>query len=415
MIVRRFMQWAVTASAAERASGAAKLAQAYLYSDLDDAERDEAEVALTALLDDASPHVRRALAEVLGVSAGAPHAIVVALANDQSDISSIVLRHSPLLSDSELIDCVAIGDAFAQASIALRPVVAAPLAAALAEVGRCEALIALAVNPYAEIPEFSARRMVARFGHDAELRESLLSRADLTPATRSDLVAATAKALGDLVGARGWLSHERMNRILRESCDKAHLIIAADTELRDGFQAARALTTHLRQSGQLTSSLIMRALLSGNRPLFEAAMVELGGLPERKALGLLRQKRGDGFAALYRAANMPPALLPAFQAAVAAMAEMPSGTASARLSRLAIERVLAACESINAGELNALLALLRRFEAEAAREDARAAVEELRAPPVELLPSFDPYAPPPVSPRRIIEIDLVKFEADLAA
>ena len=414
MIVRRFMQWAATAPAAERASGAAALAQAYLYSDLDETERDEAEVALTALLDDVSPQVRRALAEALGASAGAPHAIIVALANDQSDISATVLRHSPLLSDSELIDCAAIGDAFAQASIALRPVVSAPVAAALAEVGRCEALIALAVNPHAEIPEFSARRMVARFGHDAELRESLLSRPDLTPATRSDLVAATAKALSGLVDARGWLSDARMKRILRESADRAHLIIAADIDLRDGFAAARALAAHLRTSGQLTPSLVLRAILSGNRPLFEAAMVELSGLPERKALGLVRQRGGNGFAALYRAANMPQALLPAFQAGVDAMADMP-GAASARLSRAAIQRVLAACEAINEGELNALLALLRRFDAEAAREDAREAAANMRAPDVQLLPSFDPYIPPPVSARRLIEIDLVKFEADLAA
>ena len=232
--------------------------------------------------------------------------------------------------------------------------------------------------------------------------------------TRSDLVAATAKALSGLVASRGWLSAERMTRILRESADRAHLIIAADIDHGDGFAAARALAAHLRTSGQLTPSLVLRAILSGNRPLFEAAMVELSGLHERKALGLARQRGGNGFAALYRAANMPLALLPAFQAGVEAMAEMP-GAPSARLSRAAIHRVLAACEAINEGELNALLALLRRFEAEAARENAREAAVAMRAPDVQLLPSFDPYSPPPVSARRIIEIDLVKFEADLAA
>ena len=412
MIVRRFLAWAATASAAQRAQGAAALANAYLYSELSDDDHDAADVALTALLDDPSPKVRKALAAVLGPSAGAPHSVIVALANDQSDVSAAVLRYSPLLSDSELIDCAAIGDVFAQASIALRPMVAPPVAAALAEVGYREALVVLAVNGGAHIPEFSARRMVARFGDDAELREALLSRPNLSAAVRSDLVAAAARALSAFVGERGWLSAERMTRIVRESSDRAHLIIAADAELGLGEQTGlEQLVSHLRASGQLTPSLILRAILSGNRPLFEAALVELSGLPMRKALGLSRGPR-EGFATLYRAAKMPTALLPAFAAAVAAA---PAPGAPARLSRLAVERVLQACEAINAGELNALLALLRRFEAEAAREDARDVLDELRAPEVQLLPSFDPYAPPPTRLARPIEIDLARFEADLAA
>ena len=411
MIVRRFLVWAATATAAQRAQGAAALANAYLYSDLSDDDHDAADVALTALLDDPSPKVRKALASVLGPSAGAPHSVIVALANDQSDVSAAVLRYSPLLSDSELIDCAAIGDVFAQASIALRPLVAPPVAAALAEVGCREALVVLAVNGGAQIPEFSARRMIARFGDDAELREALLSRPNLSAAVRSDLVAAAARALSAFVGERGWLSSERMTRIVRESSDRAHLIIAADAQTEGRQTGIEQLVSHLRASGQLTPSLILRAILSGNRPLFEAALVELSGLPIRKALALSRGPR-EGFATLYRAAKMPPALLPAFTAAVAAM---PAPGAPARLSRLAIERVLQACEAINAGELNALLALLRRFEAEAAREDARDVLDELRAPPVQLLPSFDPYAPPPSRLARPIEIDLARFEADLAA
>ncbi len=67
--------------------------------------------------------MRRALAEAFASAPDAPHHIVLGLADDQSDISSIVLGRSPVLSDSDLIDCAAIGDAIAQSAIALRPVV----------------------------------------------------------------------------------------------------------------------------------------------------------------------------------------------------------------------------------------------------------------------------------------------------
>jgi hypothetical protein len=43
-----------------------------------------------------------------------------------------------------------------------------------------------------------------------------------------------------------------------------------------------------------------------------------------------------------------------------------------------IERVLTACEDMDEGEVTSLLALLRRFEAEALREEARVLALDLR-------------------------------------
>jgi hypothetical protein len=44
-----------------------------------------------------------------------------------------------------------------------------------------------------------------------------------------------------------------------------------------------------------------------------------------------------------------------------------------------VERVLARCEHADVGDIEPLLILLRRYAAEAAREDARAYCEELIA------------------------------------
>ena len=176
MVVQKFLDWAKIASPVGRAEGAGLLAHAFLYGDLTEAECDEARLVLTALLDDPSPLVRRAQAENFASAANVPHYMVLTLAGDHPDIAAIVLARSPLLSDAELVDCAATADAFAQSAIALRPSVSAPVAAALAEVGACEALISLAVNPGAELLEFSIRRMIERHGHDAGLRAALLAR-----------------------------------------------------------------------------------------------------------------------------------------------------------------------------------------------------------------------------------------------
>ena len=399
MIVQRFLDWSRTASAAARADGVSALARAYLYTSFSPDDKAAAETALTMQLDDPSPLVRRALAESFASASEAPRHIVLALASDQSDIATLVLARSPLLSDGDLVDCAAIGDAFAQAAIALRPRLSAGVAAALAEVGTREAVISLIVNAGADLGERAMRRIVQRFGSDGEAREALLSRANLPASLRSELVMATAAALSLFVTNCDWLSPERATRVTREASDKAQVIIAAGAP---DVSFAR----HLRQSGQLTAGLVLRALLSGNTSLFEGALCELAGLPLSRVAGLARDWRSAGFAALYAKAGLPPSLLPAFRAALAAMQEL--GVArdagqSAKLSRKMIERVLTSCASIKGGELDKVMALLRRFESEAAREDAREAARIRHEIPVS-------FAPPP---GELIRIDMQALEAEL--
>jgi hypothetical protein len=150
----------------------------------------------------------------------------------------------------------------------------------------------------------------------------------------------------------------------------------------------RALVAHLRGRGRLTPSLVLRAVLSNNGALLEAALCELSGVEPAKVAGFVRDFRGPGFAALYARAKMPANLLPAFRAALDAQrASGLDAGGSARLSLAMVQKALAACGELNGGELDRLLALLRRFEAEALREDARdAAAALLRdvAPPIDM-------------------------------
>lgn len=121
MILRQFLPWAQTASVTKRAQAAEALARSWRASGLADNARRDAERAIMALLDDPAPLVRRRLAEYFAAQTHAPKALITALACDQSDIAAPVLAHSPLLSDAELIDIAATGDAIAQESIAQRP------------------------------------------------------------------------------------------------------------------------------------------------------------------------------------------------------------------------------------------------------------------------------------------------------
>src|ERR1700751_3241751 len=341
MIVRQFISWVRTASAGERAEATRALARAWLISDLSEDDRAAAEGALLMLLDDTSPLVRQAMAERFARSTGgpganlqaaspaaaegallmllddtsplvrqamaevfarsteAPAAIVQALSLDQPSVALPVLEHSPLLIDADLVDIVATGDGEMQCAIARRIGLTASVCAAIAEVGSAAAALELIENAYAELPPFSWDRIVERHGHLAAIREAMLVLEDLPAATRAALVAKLSETLAPFVVARNWLSGDRAGRLASEARDRSTLTIAARSRGED----VQGLVNHLRETGQLTAGLVLRALLSGNLELFEAGLADRAELPLARVSLLLHERRGASLEALLRRAG----------------------------------------------------------------------------------------------------------------
>jgi len=378
MIVRQFLHWLRTAPSGDRAEATSALARAFLYSDLSENDRAAAEGAMIMLLDDPSPLVRRALAEVFAGCEDAPATVVHALANDQPDVAAPILQRSPLLLDSDLVEAIASGEAERQIAIATRAKLPCSVSAAIAEVGCAEACLLLLENEDAETVAFSLDRIVQRFGHLAAIRAAILSRDDLPAPTRQALVFKLSETLADFVTARGWLGEDRACRITREACEKATIALAAESHEGE----VRPLIRHLRESGQLNAGLILRSLLSGNVELFEEALADLAQVPLTRVVGIVHDRRGAGFRALYDKAGLPASTFPAFREALEAMREegfmFEPGNAS-RLKRRIIERTLTRCESEAPDEIEPLVTLLRRYAAEAAREEARLFCDELVA------------------------------------
>ncbi|WP_237479533.1 DUF2336 domain-containing protein [Lichenibacterium dinghuense] len=398
MLSRQFLSWAERAPAGDRAEAAGNLARACLYAELDPIERGEMERTLTCLLDDASPLVRRALAEALAGAAEAPHHLVATLANDQADIAAPVLARSPLLTDAELIDAAALGEGPAQCAIASRPNLSAAVAGALAEVGSLDAVLVLCRNPAAALADISIRRILERFGRDGDVREALGARADLGPALRHDLVVATADALRDFVTGCGWMAPERARRVAADEADRAAVGIAGRHV--EGDLGRLRFAGALRRAGRLTPALIIRALLSGDLGLFEACLAELAGQPLSRVSGLVRRHDGLAFAALVRSAGLPDGLLPVLRTALEARrpaeAEVP-----AMLRRDVVARVLARCSLDADLSVAGLTALLRRFESEAARAEGRASAPAPRAGADRRIePSFG------AAPEPVIDLDV---------
>jgi uncharacterized protein (DUF2336 family) len=382
MVFEQFIRWLSIAESAHRVEAAFLLSVAYLDEAVRPDEREGIEAAMTVLLEDPDPEVRDALAQSLAMQARAPRHIVLGLANDLPNIAATVVARSPVLIDAELVDIVATADEIVQVAAASRARVSSSLSAALAEVGGVPALVALIRNPQATVQSFSYRRIVERHGDDPDLSEIMLSRQDLPIEVRHDLLDRLSTALQNLVVNRALVRQERAEEMTREARDKATVALAASASASE----VGALVEHLRLSGQLTTTLLLRAACRGNIRFLEEALARLSGTPIARVFALLSEGREAPFRALYKKAGLPGRAYPAFATAIEVNREAvwPSTGSlvdESRFARMVIDRVVQRYQSAETGPPDDLLMLLRRFAAEAARDAARSfAVQAVRAP-----------------------------------
>lgn len=391
--VRRFFVSAQRSGVAEGANAASALARAYLYADLTPVDREDFVVVLTALLDDPDVAVRRALAEAFASARRAPRALVVALASDhRPEVAAPLLARSPLLSDAELVDCVAAGAAVAQCSVARRPSLGVGPAAALAEVGTREAVLALISNLSANLTSGSLARLMERFGDDAEVLQALGDRPDLPARVEANIVIST---LGRDQGS----TEEALGRATRNGALAAIAAACPEDELPD-------LVRTLRARGALTTALLLRSLLAGERALFAAALAELAGLSQARVVRLLQDPTGSGFSAAASKAGLPPRSLPAFRAALMAIAGRGAEGRSPKSGLLA--KLIAACQAEGDPAHSSVLAFLRRLAAEPERAEAQAATDRRVLPPsLDFAPANDEAGVGGVAPPVEIPPDLV--------
>jgi uncharacterized protein (DUF2336 family) len=378
MIVRHFLSWVRNASAGERADATRALARAFLISDMSEDDRFAAEGALLSMLDDRAPMVRQAMSDVFAASHDAPPAIIRVLATDQPAIALPVIEHSPLLTDADLVDFVATGMVEIQTAIARRLDVSGAVAAAIAEVGEGAACLELLENSLAEIAQFSLDRIVDRFGHLAAIREVMLQREDLAPQTRLALANKLSETLSQFAATNNWFSAGRAIEFSTDVRERNIVEIAARTD--NG--RLPELVRHLRESAELTSGLVLRALLCGNETFFEAALVELSGLAPQRVAALVWDRGGAGLTALLERSGFPHSTFIAIRAAVDALLEpgfVNSDASAAHLRLRVVERALTACEAQPSQAMQSILVLLRRFETESARAEARFLCDDIVA------------------------------------
>ncbi|MGQ4272673.1 DUF2336 domain-containing protein [Terrihabitans sp. B22-R8] len=360
-IVDRFLAWLPSAHASERAEAAGALARAFLYSDLSDTAYQAAECALTLLMDDSSPDVRRSIAEVFARSEQAPRNLVFVLAHDVSEVALPVLVLSPVLQDADLAEIFTTRGEQERSAIAARTRISEGLARLIAEHGSVDVCTILARNPESRLSGGAFAFLAQRHAADDSLRAALLERDDLSLTERHLLVMALAERFGVLAVDQFGMTHDRARRMSRDNCDRAalHMSEIAGEEVAD-------LLAHLRACGHLTAALMLEAVAGGNLAFVGAALSELTGQDADRVRRMMDDPMGAGFRALHRDAGLPRSSLTIFQQALLGWGETGRDAASAQDRRAVAERSLAEAPSASSA-----YSLLNRMAAEAAREIAR--------------------------------------------
>jgi uncharacterized protein (DUF2336 family) len=300
VIINAFLQWAETAKSSDRARAADALGRAFLTSDMQQDERNAAIMAMTFLLDDPAPNVRLSLARVLTHSLEAPRAIILSLAEDQSEISGTVILNSPVLDDSDLVDLSSRGTTETRIFIASRRTVSRAVSAAIAEIGGVAEVQTLLENPGANFSRVTLFKIAERLGDRHEIRNLLVERTDLPAAGRLALIEKVSQALVGFQLAQEVVGARRIERIARQAFDSASVAMAGEATKAE----IPELVEHLCQAGALTPAFLMHALCTGKVDFFAHAIVLLSGLDEKRVRSILVDGGTLAIAALYKKSGL---------------------------------------------------------------------------------------------------------------
>lgn len=270
---------------------------------LTDAEQSIMTDILRQLVQDVEISVRKHLAIQLSNRTDAPHDLVIALANDESEVAYPLLLKSRVLRDQDLIAIVHHRTLEHQLAISMRDSVSTSVSTALVETGEETLIKRLLENHNAEIARDTMAHLVEQSRRLDSLQRPLVQRSDL-PA--------------DLAGKMYWWVSAALRSHIVENFDvdpteidaalefTVNLILEEQAAEAPAISATERVAIHLAESEAVDSGLILRLLHEGEISLFERVLEHRTGLRRRLLQRLLYEPGGEGLAIVCRAIDLDP-------------------------------------------------------------------------------------------------------------
>ena len=233
---------------------------------------------LESLMRDSSIRVRRALADAIRHMFHVPHDIAVGLAKDpERRVAAPVLRHSPVLTDDDLVAIVEDGAAdWAHQAIASRDTVSERVSAALVDAGATPTVTRLLNNNCAEIGEPALETIVERAPDIEAWHEPLVKRPKMPLGLVRKLAGFVKGPLKAALAARTGSAPE--NAAATEPSTAVGWTPREPKE-NGGFETPKDRALRLHADKKLNDAVIEMALNANEREFVMAAIALRAGVP----------------------------------------------------------------------------------------------------------------------------------------
>jgi len=303
----------IDAAVGVRADTAKHVGSLFSSATLTSSERQAALAILEKLIQDVEQEVRHALATHVASCAFLPEPLARAIAEDIEAISVPFIRVSPALADADLVAIIAAGSEEKQMAIAARETVSERVTEALTDTHRTAVVTTLLRNNGAQLSEGSYHAILNDFAGDASVQSLLIDR-DSLPLTITDrLVQVVSAELHDRLVEKHALPSQMADELLTQARERTMMHGVAS--IPRSFDVER-LAHLLKHRGELTPTLLMRALCEGDMQFFEAGMAALASVALENSAALIADGGPLGFKALYEKAGLPTNFFRAFRAAL---------------------------------------------------------------------------------------------------
>lgn len=250
---------------------------------------------LERLAGDQVTRVRAILAEEIKTLDCIPKFIVKSLAKDiEAMVAAPILEYSPLLSDADLMEVIAAGQAEeVLAAIARRKPLNADVSEAIVSSLDIPAIAALIANPDATIREQTLDEIAAQAEKIQSWQVPLILRADLSRRAILRIASFVGSNLIEQLVGRYGLDEDikrELNRELRLRLQDDSKSAPADSALRDVADA--------RASGRLDEAFVDSAVNAGQRESVIQALAALGDVPESTVRKILASRSAKPVTAL---------------------------------------------------------------------------------------------------------------------
>jgi len=262
---------------------------------LSEDERKFARKLLRHISEDSADMVRRALAVTLKNSPKLPHDVAVKLSEDIETIAVPVLIHSPVFTDEDLVEVLKSKAAAKAIAVAKRVSVSDHVARAIIRFGDSHAVAEVAANDGALISEETASEMLNIYKNDDLIAQSMISRRDLPPKIVEKMITLVSEDVAVQLTKRHSVSVDVAIDLATRTRERATLDFIDQSWVSKDL---KGLVSRIHAEGRLTTSLLIRAVCSGQMRFTELGLSILSGVSLQKAVLMIHDGGPFGLKAL---------------------------------------------------------------------------------------------------------------------